>query len=154
MENSGHLVVVVGAGPAGIYGTRKLAEAGHEVILLNRDIKPGGLVEYGIYWNKHKMKEGIRKQFRQTLADTRVHYVGNVKIGEHADLTLTELREVLRPAVMVVAAGAQGTKSLGLAGEAAQGVFHAKDLVYHYNGLPPFSEIGRASCRERVCLAV
>ena len=140
MNNSGHLVVVVGAGPAGIYGTRKLAEAGHEVILLNRDIKPGGLVEYGIYWNKHKMKEGIRKQFRQILADARVHYVGNVKIGEQADLNLQEVREVLKPSVLVVAAGAQGTKSLGLPGEEARGVFHAKDLVYHYNGLPPFSE--------------
>ena len=140
MTNSGHLVVVVGAGPAGIYGTRKLAEAGHEVVLINRDIKPGGLVEYGIYWNKHKMKEGIRKQFRQTLADARVHYVGNVKLGEQADLSLPELRAVLRPSVMVVAAGAQGTKSLGLLGEEAQGVFHAKDLVYHYNNLPPFSE--------------
>jgi ferredoxin--NADP+ reductase len=41
---------------------------------------------------------------------------------------------------LVVAAGAQGTKSLGLPGEEARGVFHAKDLVYHYNSLPPFSE--------------
>ena len=37
-EASGHLVITIGAGPAGIYGVRKLAEAGHEVILLNRDI--------------------------------------------------------------------------------------------------------------------
>jgi ferredoxin--NADP+ reductase len=51
-----HLVAVVGAGPAGIYGTRKLAEAGHRVVLLNRDIKPGGLAEYGIYVEKEKMK--------------------------------------------------------------------------------------------------
>lgn len=139
-QNSGHLVVVVGAGPAGIYGARKLAEAGHQVVIINRDIKPGGLVEYGIYWNKHKMKEGIRAQFRKILADPRVHYVGNVKIGEGADLTLNELRNVLKPAALIVAAGAQGTKSLGLKGEEAQGVFHAKDLVYHYNGLPPFSQ--------------
>lgn len=139
-QNSGHLVVVVGAGPAGIYGARKLAEAGHQVIIINRDIKPGGLVEYGIYWNKHKMKEGIRAQFRKILADPRVHYVGNVKVGENADLTLNELRDVLKPAALIVAAGAQGTKSLGLKGEEAQGVFHAKDLVYHYNGLPPFSQ--------------
>ena len=139
-QNSGHLVVVVGAGPAGIYGARKLADAGHQVIIINRDIKPGGLVEYGIYWNKHKMKEGIRAQFRKILADPRIHYVGNVKIGAGADLTLDELRDVLKPAALVVAAGAQGTKSLGLKGEEAQGVFHAKDLVYHYNGLPPFSQ--------------
>jgi len=138
--NSNHLVVVIGAGPAGIYGVRKLAEAGHEVIILNRDIKPGGLVEYGIYFNKHKLKEGVRKQFRQILADPRIHYVGHVKVGQQADLTLDEVRESLQPSAIVVAAGAQGTKALGIPGDDAQGVYHAKDLVYHFNGLPEFTK--------------
>jgi len=139
-ETSNQLVVVVGAGPAGIYGVRKLAEAGHEVIILNRDIKPGGLVEYGIYFNKHKLKEGVRKQFRQILADPRIHYVGHVKIGQQADLTLDELRDWLKPSAVVVASGAQGTKALGIPGDDATGVYHAKDLVYHFNGLPAFTK--------------
>lgn len=139
-ESSNQLVVVVGAGPAGIYGVRKLAEAGHEVIILNRDIKPGGLVEYGIYFNKHKLKEGVRKQFRQILADPRIHYVGHVKIGQQADLTLDEMRDLLKPSAVVVAAGAQGTKALGIPGDDAIGVYHAKDLVYHFNGLPEFTK--------------
>ncbi len=139
-EASGHLVVTVGAGPAGIYGVRKLAEAGHEVILLNRDIKPGGLVEYGIYFNKHKLKEGVRKQFRQILADPRVHYIGHVKVGRQADLTLEELRDLFQPSAIVVASGAQGTKALGIPGDTALGVYHAKDLVYHFNGLPEFTK--------------
>lgn len=138
--SSGHLVVTVGAGPAGIYGVRKLAEAGHEVVLINRDIKPGGLVEYGIYFNKHKLKEGVRKQFRQILADPRIHYLGHVKLGQQADLTLDELREILQPSAVVIACGAQGTKALGIPGDNAPGVYHAKDLVYHFNGLPGFSE--------------
>ncbi|MEO6726236.1 MAG: hypothetical protein ABIU20_08945, partial [Blastocatellia bacterium] len=123
-----------------IYGVRKLAEAGHEVILLNRDIKPGGLVEYGIYFNKHKLKEGVRKQFRQFLADPRIHYVGHVKVGQQADLTLDELRDLLQPSAIVVASGAQGTKALGIPGDTALGVYHAKDLVYHFNGLPEFTK--------------
>src|SRR2546423_1122671 len=134
--SSGHLVVTVGAGPAGIYGVRKLAEAGHEVILLNRDIKPGGLVEYGIYFNKHKLKEGVRKQFRQILANPRIHYLGHVKVGLEADLTLEELRALLQPSAVIIASGAQGTKALGIPGDTATGVYHAKDLVYHFNGLP------------------
>lgn len=136
---SGHLVVTVGAGPAGIYGARKLVEAGHEVILLNRDIKPGGLVEYGIYFNKHKLKEGVRIQFRKILADPHVHYLGHVKIGREADLTLDELRELLQPSALVLTTGAQGTKALGIPGDQGPGVYHAKDLVYHFNGLPAFS---------------
>jgi ferredoxin/flavodoxin---NADP+ reductase len=136
---SGHLVLTIGAGPAGIYGVRKLAEAGHEVVLVNRDIKPGGLVEYGIYFNKHKLKEGVRKQFRTILADPLVHYCGHVRIGAGADLTLDELRDLLKPSATVVCVGAQGTKALGIPGDAAPGVYHAKDLVYHFNGLPEFS---------------
>jgi ferredoxin--NADP+ reductase len=139
-ESSNQLVVVVGAGPAGIYGVRKLAEAGHEVIILNRDIKPGGLVEYGIYFNKHKLKEGVRKQFRQILTDPRIHYVGHVKVGQQADLTLDELRDWLKPSAVVIASGAQGTKALGIPGDDATGVYHAKDLVYHFNGLPEFTK--------------
>jgi ferredoxin--NADP+ reductase len=139
IPSSGHLVAVIGAGPAGIYGVRKLAEAGHEVVVINRDIKPGGLVEYGIYFNKHKLKEGVRKQFRTILADPRVHYLGHIKVGAEADLTLEELRDILKPSAVVVAVGAQGTKALGIPGDTAPGVYHAKDLVYHFNGLPEFS---------------
>src|SRR6266567_2350137 len=64
----GHLIGIIGAGPAGLYAAKKLAEAGAHVVLFNRDIKPGGLAEYAV------------------------------------------------------------------------GVVHAKDLVYHYNHLPPFSQ--------------
>ncbi|HXF06488.1 MAG TPA: FAD-dependent oxidoreductase [Blastocatellia bacterium] len=138
--SSGHLVVVVGAGPAGIYATGKLIEQGHDVILFNRDLKPGGLAEYGIYFTKHKMKEGIRKQFRRILSDPRVHYFGHVRVGVKADLSLDDIRETLRPSALLITTGAQGTKFLGIPGEQAPGVYHAKDLVYHYNALPPFSQ--------------
>ena len=47
---------------------------------------------------------------------------------------------VAGPDAVVVAVGAQGTKWLGLPGEGLPNVYHAKDLVYHYNGLPPYSE--------------
>ena len=134
-----HLVAVVGAGPAGIYGTRKLTEAGHRVVLFNRDIKPGGLAEYGIFVDKEKMKTGLRKQFKRILADPKVFYLGHVMIGQNRALTLDDLKGMGFSAV-VVTAGAQGTKKLGLEGEDCIGVYHAKDVVYHYNSLPPFSE--------------
>jgi ferredoxin--NADP+ reductase len=134
-----HLVAVVGAGPAGIYAARQLAAEGVQVVLLNRDIKPGGLAEYGIYYDKHKMKDGLRKQFRQILAIPEITYLGNVTVGQKGDLTLDDLRRLGFQAI-VVTAGAQGTKWLGLPGEDLTGVYHAKDIVYHYNKLPPYSE--------------
>lgn len=137
--SSVHSVVVVGAGPAGLFATRALAGAGCRVLLLNRDIKPGGLAEYGIFLTKYKMKNGLRKQFQKILSDPGVTYLGHVTVGEKGDLTVADLAAAGFDAV-VFAVGAQGTKHLGIEGEQLRGVYHAKDLVYHYNRLPPFSE--------------
>jgi ferredoxin/flavodoxin---NADP+ reductase len=59
--------------------------------------------------------------------------------GREADISLDQLRAMGFQAILVTA-GAQGTKWLGLPGEDLKGVYHAKDLVYHYNQLPPFSQ--------------
>ena len=131
-------VAVVGAGPAGLFGARELANQGVRVALFNRDIKPGGLAEYGIYPEKHTMKDGLRRQFRQTIELPNIDYYGYVSIGAEGDLTLDDLRSFGFDAILVTA-GAQGTKSLGLPGEELEGVYHAKDVVYFYNHLPPFS---------------
>ena len=99
-ERNGHLVVMVGAGPAALYATAKLTETGHTVMILNRDIKPGGLAEYGIYPSKHQMKEGLRKHFRRILADPRVVYFGNVQVGAAAAVSLSDLKD-LKPSAIV-----------------------------------------------------
>lgn len=130
---------VIGAGPAGLFGARELANLGARVVLFNRDLKPGGLAEYGIYPNKHTMKNGLRKQFKQVLDVPNIMYFGNVSIGEQADLKLDDLRALGFQAILVTA-GAQGTKWLGLPGEDLRGVYHAKDVVYFYNKLPPYSQ--------------
>ena len=134
-----YFVAVIGAGPAGLFGARELANLGARVVLFNRDIKPGGLAEYGIYPNKHTMKTGLRKQFRQVLDLPNLDYYGNITIGAQGDLTLDDLRALGFQAILVTS-GAQGTKWLGLPGEDLEGVYHAKDVVYHYNQLPPYSQ--------------
>ncbi len=134
-----YFVAVIGAGPAGLFGARELANLGARVALFNRDIKPGGLAEYGIFPNKYTMKNGLRKQFRQIMDLPNLHYYGNVTVGSQGDLTLDDLRALGFQAILVTA-GAQGTKWLGLPGEDLEGVYHAKDVVYYYNALPPYSQ--------------
>ena len=108
------------------------------MLLFNRDIKPGGLAEYGIYPTKYTMKAGLRKQFRQILENPNIEYYGNVTIGTQGDLHLEDLRKLGFQAILVTA-GAQGAKWLGLPGEDLKGVYQAKDVVYFYNKLPPNS---------------
>lgn len=139
MSEKSYSVAVIGAGPAGLFGARELANQGVRVALFNRDIKPGGLAEYGIYPEKHMMKEGLRKQFRGAMDNPNLEYYGNIIVGDNGDITLDELRGLGFDAVLV-SAGAQGTKWLGLPGEELEGVYHAKEVVYAYNNLPPYSQ--------------
>jgi ferredoxin--NADP+ reductase len=122
-----------------MFAARELARSGVKVVIFNRDIKPGGLAEYGIYPDKFAMKEGMRTQFKQVLETPGVSYYGNITIGSQGDLSLDDLRALGFQAILVTV-GAQGTKWLGLPGEHLEGVYHAKDVVYHYNQLPPFSQ--------------
>jgi ferredoxin/flavodoxin---NADP+ reductase len=131
-------VFVVGAGPAGMFAAQKIAQAGHEVIVFNRDIKPGGLAEYGIYPTKDKMKVGLRKQFAKVLGLPNLHYIGHACVGNGCGLSIADLQE-FAPSAMVFAVGAQGAKQLGLPGAESRGVYSAKDFVYFYNLLPPFA---------------
>ena len=116
-----------------------LAKAGHEVIILNRDIKFGGLAEYGIFPAKLKLRGGLKKQYWDMLEQPNVHYFGNVSIGKGKDLTVEDVR-ALGASAVVFSIGAQGTKAIGVEGDSAQGVFHAKDVVYHFNRLPGFGD--------------
>jgi len=134
-----HVIIVVGAGPAGMAVAGTLAKAGHEVIILNRDIKFGGLAEYGIFPSKLKLRGGLKKQYWDLLEQPNVHYLGNVTIGVGKDLTVEDLQGLGASAV-VFTIGAQGTKAIGVEGDSAKGVYHAKDVVYHFNRLPGFGD--------------
>jgi ferredoxin--NADP+ reductase len=138
MDDMKYMVAVIGGGPAGIYAARKLASAGARVVLFNRDIKPGGLAEYGIYPDKLKMKQGLRAQFKQILDSPGIDYFGNVTVCCGGNIVLEDILDSGFQAVLITT-GAQGTKWLRLPGENLPGVYHAKNLVYHYNRLPPFS---------------
>jgi len=130
-----YTVAVIGAGPAGLYASQYLARRGVNVLLFNRDIKPGGLAEYGIYPTKYKLRKGLLAQFKRILALPNVRYLGNVVIGQNGDYQLDQLRQAGVQAIMVTI-GAQQNKWIGLPGENLRGVYQAQEIVYHYNQLP------------------
>src|SRR5512140_2353242 len=106
MEPVNNWIAVIGAGPAGLFAARELALKNINVVLINRDIKPGGLAEYGIYPDKKTMKDGLRAQFRKILALPNIYYYGNLMIGRQADIRLDELQAMGFGAILV-SVGAQ-----------------------------------------------
>lgn len=133
------LVAIIGAGPAGLYAAQSLARQGVQVDLFNRDIKPGGLAEYGIYPDKHKIRVGLMASFKRILQMPNIHYRGNILVGQSGDLSFDQLRNAGFSAFMVTT-GAQEQTWLGLPGEDLEGVYHANDVVFHYNRLPAYKE--------------
>ena len=127
-----YLVAVIGAGPAGLYAAQYLARHGVQVVLFNKEIKPGGLAEYGIFPDKTKMRKGLQQQFSRILSMPMVHYMGNVSIGQNGDYRLDQLRQAGFQAFMVTT-GAQQNNWLGLPGEDLNGVYQANDIVLQYN---------------------
>lgn len=138
-EGQKHVVLVIGGGPAGIFLSDRLAKSDVDVLLINRDIRPGGLVEYGIYPTKFKLIGGIRRQIKKVLALPGIHYLGNVPVGSSEVVSIETLRG-LGASALAFTVGAQGTNYLGIKGEKRAHVYHAKDLVYHYSDLPPFAK--------------
>ncbi len=135
-----HLVAVIGAGPAGLFSAQYLARQGVQVVLFNRDIKPGGLAEYGIFPDKYKMRQGLQAKFRRILSMPNVHYQGNVVIGQSGDFRLDQLRQAGFQAFMVTT-GASECNWLGLPGEDLDGVYQANEIVFYYNRLPEKAQL-------------
>jgi ferredoxin--NADP+ reductase len=140
LKQNNYLVAVIGAGPAGLYASQYLARHGVQVGLFNRDIKPGGLAEYGIFPDKYKLRTGLLAQFKRILDMPEIHYQGNVSIGQSGEIKLDQLRQAGIQAFMVTT-GAQTNNWLGLPGEDLDGVYQANDIVFHYNHLPAHADM-------------
>lgn len=132
-------VLIIGGGPAGLFAARELAQNGCEVAVINRDRKPGGLGEFGVFYDKEKMKDGLRQQFKNLLATPNVHYFDGCEVCVDSPVNLQGLQQLGFDAILVCT-GAQTSKYLDLPGNNLSGIYHANDVIFHLNGLPPFSE--------------
>ena len=121
---SGRRVAVVGAGPAGLSCAHRLSMLGHDVVVFNRDPKPGGLNEYGIA--AYKTVDNFAQREVEYILD-----IGGIDIVNGAvfgrDTALAELREEFDAVFLAVGLG--GSNELGIENETAAGVLNAIDYI-------------------------
>jgi ferredoxin--NADP+ reductase len=133
----GFRIAVVGSGPSGFYATEALlrADTPLAVDLFERLPVPYGLVRFGVAPDHPKLKL-VTAAFDRIATTPGFRFIGGVAIGR--DVTLDELRESYD--AVVLATGADVSRSLGIPGEDLPGSHHAGDFVAWYNGHPDFRD--------------
>ena len=122
--STGKRVAVVGGGPAGLSCAHRLATLGHDVVVFNRDDKPGGLNEYGIAAYK-TVDDFAQKEVAYILSIGGIELRNQQAMGE--DFSLQELRESYD--AVFVAVGLGSTNELGMANESMAGVNDAIEYI-------------------------
>ncbi|MDF1633581.1 NAD(P)-dependent oxidoreductase [Mycoplana sp. MJR14] len=123
-ERTRHRIAVVGAGPAGLACAHRLAMNGHDVIIFDARVKPGGLNEYGIATYK-TTDDFAQREVDYVLAIGGIEIRNGQKLGR--DFTLGELAENFDAVFLGI--GLAGVNALRIEGEQLSGVEDAVDFI-------------------------
>ena len=122
---TGKRVAVVGAGPSGLTCAYFLSRWGHSVTVFEQREKAGGMLRYGI--PNYRLPKTILDDEIASIEAAGVEIRLNEQIDGTDNATLAQLREGYDAVYLAI--GAHGDKKLGIAGEDAQGVVPAVEML-------------------------
>ena len=133
---TGKRVAVVGAGPAGLSCAHRLAMHGHDVVVLERRPKAGGLNEYGIA--SYKATGGFaQKEVDWLLQRGGIEIRTGVELGR--DVTLDQLQADYD--AVFLGMGLAGVNALRAEGEDKAGVRDAVEFIAELRQSPDLTKL-------------
>jgi glutamate synthase (NADPH/NADH) small chain len=124
---SGKRVAVVGSGPAGLAAAQQLARAGHDVTVLEKADRVGGLLRYGI--PDFKLEKIVLDKRLEQMRAEGVTFKTGVHCG--VDVTGNDLRAHYD--AVVLAGGAMQPRDLTVPGRELGGVHFAMEFLTQQN---------------------
>src|SRR3954471_9832024 len=122
-ERTGRKVAVVGSGPAGLAAAQQLTRAGHEVTVLERQARIGGLLRYGI--PEFKMEKAVLDRRLAQMSAEGTAFKAGVDVG--VDVSADELRSSYD--AVVLAGGSTVGRDLPVPGRELDGIHLAMDYL-------------------------
>ena len=124
---TGRRVAVIGSGPAGLAAAQELARRGHEVTVLEKADRIGGLLRYGI--PDFKMEKHLIDRRIEQMQAEGVKFKTSVNAG--VDVTGAELEQQYD--AIVLAGGAEKPRDLPVPGRELGGVHFAMEFLVQQN---------------------
>ena len=138
-RKTGKRVAVIGSGPAGLACAQQLGRAGHDVVLLEKNDRVGGLLRYGI--PDFKMEKHLIDRRMEQMAAEGVTFRTGVNVG--VDVTIDDLLNEFDSVVM--AGGAEWPRNLDVANRELEGIHFAMDFLSQQNKRNAGDQEGKAA---------
>ena len=126
-KRTGESVAVVGSGPAGLCCADQLNQAGHRVVVFERDQKPGGLLRYGI--PDFKLEKWVIDRRVKLWEAEGIEFKTGVNVGK--DITVSKLKREFD--AVVLTGGSQVPRDLPVEGRDLEGVYFAMQYLVQSN---------------------
>jgi glutamate synthase (NADPH/NADH) small chain len=120
---TGKKVAVIGSGPSGLAAADQLNKRGHQVTVLERSDRVGGLLMYGI--PNMKLEKHIIDRKIAVMKEEGIEFVTNADVGSNykANKILKEFDRV------ILACGASNPRDIKVPGREAKGIYFAVDFL-------------------------
>lgn len=148
---TGKRVAVIGSGPAGLAAAQNLARAGHDVMVIEKDERPGGLLRYGI--PDFKLHKGVIDRRLDQMRAEGVQFQCGVTAGE--DISVRYLRKRFDGVCLTMGAGQP--RDLKVPGRGFDNIVHAMEYLTVQNkicGQEPLEDGRPISAKDKVVIVI